>query len=436
MLLWDDAARLVLEHLPLVGEVRRRTNERAVKDDGHGAGASTVSEPEPDRSVPALLERHQVTHLQCTPSQASLLLAEDRARAGLKALKRMLVGGEAFPAPLARELSELVSGTVLNMYGPTETTIWSSTHVVKDVGSAVPIGKPIANTQLHVLDGQGRPVPIGATGELYIGGAGVVRGYHARPALDRERFAPDPFSASPAARLYRTGDAARWREDGVVEFIGRLDDQVKLRGFRIELGEIESRLGEHPTVRETVVVVREDSPGDRRLVAYVIATPGKSPDTEGLRAYLRERLPEYMVPQAVVVLATFPQTPNRKVDRKALPRPEKTQTGVAFARPASGTETMLARVWAEVLKLEQVGAEDRFVDLGGHSLLMVEVLTRLKPQVDRHITLVDLFRYPTIRSLADWLSNDGAEGEALKAGAARGEARAVARRALTQRRRR
>ncbi|WP_164018466.1 MupA/Atu3671 family FMN-dependent luciferase-like monooxygenase [Pyxidicoccus trucidator] len=419
---------LVMEHLPLLAQVLKRANA--------SVGVKPVEGEELDGSVPALLERHPVTHLQCTPSQASMLLAEERARAGLTRLKKMMVGGEAFPVPLARQLSETVSGDVLNMYGPTETTIWSSTYPVKNVGDGVPIGTPIANTQLYVLDAQQRPMPIGAVGELYIGGAGVVRGYHNRPELDRERFVADPFSSQPGARMYRTGDAARWRQDGMVEFIGRLDHQVKVRGFRIELGEIEARLGEHPAVRETVVVVREDIPGDKRLVAYLIAKPGEPPAADALRDFLRSRLPEYMVPQAFVTLSTFPQTPNKKVDRKALPPPEQAQARGAFTKPESETETMLASVWQEVLKLESVGVDDKFADLGGHSLLMVQVLDKLKAKVEKPLTLVDLFRYPTIRALSSFLSGDSGEEEALKEVAARGEARAAARRAMTQRRRR
>ncbi|QSQ18950.1 LLM class flavin-dependent oxidoreductase [Pyxidicoccus parkwayensis] len=415
---------LVMKHLPLLAQVLQRSNA--------SAGVKPVEDDGVDGSVPALLERHAVTHLQCTPSQASMLLAEERARAGLTRLKKMMVGGEAFPVPLARQLSEVVSGDVLNMYGPTETTIWSSTYAVKNVGEGVPIGTPIANTQLHVLDARRRPLPIGAVGELYIGGAGVVRGYHQRPELDRERFVADPFSSRPGARMYRTGDAARWRQDGVVEFIGRLDHQVKVRGFRIELGEIEARLGEHPAVRETVVVVREDTPGDKRLVAYLIAKPGEPPASEALRDFLRSRLPDYMVPQAFVTLSAFPQTPNKKVDRKALPAPEQAQARGGFTRPESETETMLAGIWQEVLKLDKVGVEDKFADLGGHSLLMVQVLEKLKSKVERPLTLVDLFRYPTIRALSTFLSGDSGEAQALKDVAARG----AARRALHQRRRR
>ena len=419
---------LVMKHLPMLAEVRRRANL--------SVGMKAEPEPDMDLSVPGLLERYPVTHLQCTPSQANMLLAEERARGGLKRLKKMMVGGEAFPIPLAKQLSELVGGDVVNMYGPTETTIWSSTQVVKNVGDTVPIGKPIANTQLYVLDAQQRPMPIGAAGELYIGGAGVVRGYHQRPELNRERFVEDPFSTEPGARMYRTGDAARWRQDGVVEFIGRLDHQVKVRGYRIELGEIETRLGEHPAVRETVVIVREDVPGDKRLVAYLIAKPGQHPETDALREFLRSRLPEYMMPSAFVVMSAFPQTPNKKVDRKALPAPEAAVSRAAFTNPESETETLIAGIWQEVLKLEKVGVEDKFADLGGHSLLMVQVLDKLKAKVDKPLTLVDLFRYPTIRALSGFLSGDSGQDEALQETAARGEARAAARKALQNRRRR
>ncbi|HZI10955.1 MAG TPA: amino acid adenylation domain-containing protein, partial [Myxococcus sp.] len=270
----------------------------------------------------ARLREHHVTHLQCTPSYARALLQSPEASAALAGLRYMLVGGEALPAPLAEQLRHRVSGAVLNMYGPTETTVWSSTHRVREAEAAtVSIGTPIANTRIYILDAHLRPVPVGVTGELYIAGDGVVRGYLGRPELTAERFVPEPFAGLPGARMYRTGDLARWCADGTLEFLGRADHQVKVRGFRVELGEIESVLARHPALREVAVAVWPDPSGDARLVAHVVTRPGQQLDAGALRAFLKERLPEYMVPSAFMALEALPLTPNGKVDRKALPEP-------------------------------------------------------------------------------------------------------------------
>ncbi|HEX8319613.1 MAG TPA: condensation domain-containing protein, partial [Longimicrobium sp.] len=299
------------------------------------------------------------------------------------------------------------------MYGPTETTIWSTSGAVGgDASSAaqVPIGRPVANTRVYVLDAAGEPVPVGVAGELYIGGAGVVRGYLGRPEQTAERFVADPFGSEPGARLYRTGDLARWRLDGTMEFLGRTDFQVKVRGFRIELGEIEARLAEHPGVREAAVMAREDAAGDVRLVGYFVgaavdASAG-AVDAEALRAHLSTTLPEYMVPAAYVRLDALPLTPNGKLDRKALPAPE----GGAYATrgyeaPVGETEVALAEIWAEVLGVERVGRWAGFFELGGHSLLAVRVVSRVRQLLDVEVPLGELFRSPVLADLAHTIGN-------------------------------
>ncbi|HEU0299361.1 MAG TPA: alpha/beta fold hydrolase, partial [Longimicrobium sp.] len=274
--------------------------------------------------------------------------------------------------------------------------------------ASVPIGGPIANTRVYVLDGAGEPVPVGVAGELYVGGAGVARGYANRAALTAERFVPDPFSSDPGARLYRTGDVVRWTESThalthsrthALEFVGRNDAQVKVRGFRVELGEIEARLREHENVRDAVVIAREDVPGDRRLVAYVVGDEGV--EVEALRAHLSTRLPEYMVPAAYVRLDALPLTPSGKLDRRALPAPE----GDAYARreyeaPAGETETALAAIWSDVLRVERVGRRDSFFELGGHSLTAVQVVSRVRQALGAEVALADVFSHPTLEALA------------------------------------
>jgi hypothetical protein len=391
--------------------------------------------PEPaaapgDHSIPALLDRYQVSHMQCTPSMARMLVMEDRAREALGRLQNLMVGGEAFPVALAHDLAKAVSGTITNMYGPTETTIWSSTQRVVGDENVIAIGRPIANTQLYVLDARLQPVPPGVPGELYIGGDGVVRGYHERPELTAERFVRDPFRAG-GARMYRTGDLARFRDDGVLDFLGRTDHQVKIRGYRIELGEIETLLNKHASVREGVVVAREVAPGDQRLVAYLVAAGAA--DEETLRSHLREKLPEYMVPSHFVVLDRLPLTPNGKVDRKALPAPDKVVKAkrAEFVPPASDLEATIAEMWKETLGIDAVGVRDNFFDLGGHSLLVVRLHRLLKEAVPQQIPLTALYRFPTIASLAEHLSG-GDDSENLE----RSKDRAQKRKDMMQRRRR
>ena len=341
------------------------------------------------------------TMVQATPATWRMLLEGGWQRAeGL----RVLCGGEALPADLAARLGA-TGASVWNVYGPTETTIWSTVQRVDGGRGAIPIGRPIANTRLYVLDPVGEPVPVGVPGELYIGGAGVARGYLHRPELTAEKFVADRFSPDPSARLYRTGDVVRYRADGALEFLGRVDHQVKVRGFRIELGEIESVLSGHPAVAEAVVVAREDRPGDRYLAGY-LRPAGAAPVMAELRAFLKERVPDYMVPSTFTVLDAFPLTPNGKVDRRRLPAPEERRTAarVAFLAPRDEIERAIASVWRDVLRLDEVGVDDNFFDLGGHSLLLVQVQAKLRDALAREIAIVEMFQYPTVRAMASHLA--------------------------------
>jgi acyl carrier protein len=283
------------------------------------------------------------------------------------------------------------------------------------------IGRPIANTTLHVLGEDLRLAPVGAVGELYIGGAGVARGYLARPELTAERFVPDPFSAEPGARMYRTGDRVRRLADGRLDFLGRMDSQVKVRGFRIELGEIETALLQLPAVREAVVVVREDRPGQARLVAYVVPRPDQAADATLLQQSLRQALPEHMVPSAFVVMEAFPLSPNGKVDRKALPTPELPQA--AFVEPATELERSLARMWRELLGVERVGRDERFFELGGNSLTIVQLQGRLRTELGLQVALTDLFQYPTVGALAEHLTSQQSGPGRVEQSQQRGESR-------------
>ncbi len=390
---------------PTLGQPAQVAAGRAGGD--AGAEAATCSPASQDQSLAALVERYQVTHLQCTPSMARMLTQDSGSRNALRRIRYLLIGGEAFPLALARELDGLVSGTVMNMYGPTETTVWSSTQPVVGSPDMISIGRPIANTQMYVLDARREPVPTGEIGELYIGGAGVTRGYLRRPELTAERFVPNPFRREPNARMYRTGDLARFLPDGSLEFLGRVDHQVKIRGYRIELGEIESLLGQHPAIRENVVVAREDQPGDQRLTAYYVARE-TDPGSESLKEYLRSRLPSYMVPSQWLRLPSLPQTPNGKIDRRALPAPglDHSTTATSFVAPEGELQQKLAELWKSVLGREQLGIDDNFFDLGGHSLLVVVLHRQLREQVEPSLSLTDLYRFPTIRTLCDHLAND------------------------------
>lgn len=361
-----------------------------------------------DFSIAAQLIRHSVTHLQCTPSMARMILMNEESRLALGAVKTILLGGEALAGALVADLQSVTTAQILNMYGPTETTIWSSVETVKTVEPIVNIGSPLPNQQLYILDESRNPVPPGTAGELWIGGHGVTRGYWQRADLTEDRFLPDPFVAPDAAapwgaRMYRTGDLVRWRPDGKIDFLGRTDHQVKLRGYRIELGEIESALEAISAVTQAVVMAREDVVGDVRLVAYFT---GAAQETT-LRAELAASLPDHMVPAHFVRLDTFPLTPNRKVDRKALPAPTaKPLETQVFVAPESDVEARIAAVWARVLGVSKVGSKDNFFALGGHSLLAVQVHREIRETLGAtKLSITDIFRFPTLSALAAHLDD-------------------------------
>ena len=357
--------------------------------------------PEDDFSIAAQILRHSVTHLQCTPSMARMIAMNEESRHALGRLRHLMLGGEALPGALVQELRQVTRARMTNMYGPTETTIWSTTGPAEDTPGPSPIGTPIANTQVYVLDPEMQPVPVGIAGELWIGGDGVTPGYLGRDDLTADRFRSDPFRAG--GRIYGTGDLVRWRADGRLDFVGRGDAQVKLRGYRIELGEIEAALEGCTGVAQAVVLAREDTPGDMRLVAYLrgTATP------EAARAHLATHLPAHMIPAHVVVLEHFPLTPNRKVDRKALPAPEtqiKAPRPAAAPKPVTPANTIerdIAAIWARILGVAEIGAQDSFFDLGGHSLLAVQAHREIRSTlaVDR-LSITDIFRCPKLATLA------------------------------------
>ncbi|MEU8262199.1 amino acid adenylation domain-containing protein [Micromonospora sp. NPDC048999] len=365
-----------------------------------------------------LLVAERITTTHFVPSMLTVFLAEDGIEAAT-ALRRVICSGEELPLASALDFTARLPWCGLhNLYGPTEAAIdvtaWPCDPARLAGLTGVPIGAPIANLRLHVFDPAGNECPVGVAGELHIGGVGLARGYHRRPALTAEKFVPDPFSGEPGARLYRTGDLARWvappapGETGVIEFLGRIDHQVKLRGLRIELGEIESALREQPGVTETAVIVREDSPGDKRLTAYLVGPA----EHAALKAALKDSLPEYMVPAAFVTLDALPLTPNGKLDRKALPAPVVTrEASVALVEPRDDTERTLAAIWSEVLGVDTLGIDDDFFDLGGHSMLATQVVAKIRKAElgGRPVGVMDLFQQRTIRELAAFISGDAAE---------------------------
>ncbi|HLH25147.1 MAG TPA: amino acid adenylation domain-containing protein [Chloroflexota bacterium] len=350
-----------------------------------------------------LIQREQITTLHFVPPMLEAFLDEPGAP-GCHSVRQVFCSGEALPYQLQeRFFARLGHAALHNLYGPTEASIdvtyWPCQR--RDGRRTVPIGFPVANTQIYILDRQLQPVPIGVPGELHIGGTQLARGYLNRPELTAEKFIPDPFGG-PGARLYKTGDLARWLPNGAIEYLGRLDHQVKLRGFRIELGEIEAVLAEHPAVRDALVLAREDTPGDKRLVAYLIAADHSAPEPGKLRAFLKERLPDYMVPAAFVVVSAFPLTPNGKVDRQALPAPEATrgERAAPFVAPRSEVERQIAAIWQAVLRVETVGLDDNFFDLGGHSLLATQLVGRLQRLFGVELPVHSIFEAQTVAAQA------------------------------------
>jgi len=371
---------------------------------------------DPPRFVEALAEAG-VTRLVLVPSLLRLLLhAAPDLRERAPRLTFWVSSGEALPAGLCRRFRELLPGcTLLNLYGSSEVAADATCYDTCDWdgAAAVPIGRPIANTRVYILDEARRQVPLGAVGELYIGGAGLAHGYLGRPDLTAERFVPDPFAGDPAARLYKTGDLARYRPDGVVEYHGRDDHQVKIRGRRIELGEIEAALAGHPCVREAVVVARDDGtgdPDDRRIVAYVVPNNPHDLTTADLRDYLAARLPTYMVPAAVTPLEALPLTPNGKVDRQALPAPGiETISDRPIVAPAGPVEERLVKLWQDLLQVAPIGVTDNFFALGAHSLLAVRLIDEIERAFGKRIPLAILFEDPTVARLAAALQEQGSD---------------------------
>jgi len=357
-----------------------------------------------------LIRNRKPSIMQATPATWRMLI--EAGWEGTPDLK-VLCGGEALPGNLSAQLLPRCS-ELWNMYGPTETTIWSSVYRVRFTSATAPIGRPIANTSFYILDNHMQPVPIGVSGELYIGGDGVARGYLGRPELTEERFVPDSFDRRPAGKLYRTGDLAKYLPDGNVQYLGRTDFQVKIRGFRIELGEIESALAKHPAIWQAVVAAREDSPGDNRLVAYVVLKTGQQLSLGDIRVYLKKTLPDYMSPTALVTLDALPLTPNGKVDRKALPKPDvaKAVSGIVAA-PRDELETRLAMIWQEIIGLQSVNITDNFFDLGGHSLMAVRLVNEVKRLTGVEIPLTALFQEATIEHLANLIRGTATVPQAI-----------------------
>jgi amino acid adenylation domain-containing protein len=358
------------------------------------------------RELGQILKKNRVDTLWLTAALFNTVI--DQEAEVLADVKQLLVGGEALSVAHVRKALALLPNTeIINGYGPTESTTFTCCYSIPreldDNLDSIPIGRPIGNTQVYILGADLTPVPIGVPGELYIGGDGLARGYLNRPDLTAEKFISNPFSNDPRARLYKTGDLACYLPDGNIEFLGRIDDQVKIRGYRIEMGEIEAVLAEHPAVRQAVVIAREDTPGNKHLVGYVVTTDGIVPSTHDLRSYVGQKLPDYMVPSAYVFLAALPLTPNGKLDRKALPAPDQTRPELddAFIAPRTPIEETIAVIWSEILKLDRVGIHDNFFHLGGHSLLATQVVSRIRNTLEIELALRMLFEAPTIEGLAE-----------------------------------
>jgi amino acid adenylation domain-containing protein len=364
-----------------------------------------------------LIARYSISHLLSVPTLYELILRQ--ARAGqLTSLRTVIVAGESCPPELVQHHAEtLPQAALFNEYGPTEATVWSSVHQCDwPIGQrSVPIGRPVANTQIYVLGPQLQPVPVGVTGEVHIGGYGLARGYFNCPDLTAARFVPNPFSVKPGARLYKTGDLAHFLADGNLEYAGRNDFQVKIRGYRIELGEVELALAQHPEVREAVVLASETNGGDKRLTAYVVFNESGTATAKQLKEFLQERLPEYMLPASFVVLDALPLTTTGKVDRNALPIDQiAVESKENYLAPRTALEQVLAGIFSEILSRERVGVNDSFFDLGGHSLLATQVLSRVREALHLELPLRKLFKAPTVAGLAAAILGDETERERVE----------------------
>ncbi|MFZ2538548.1 MAG: amino acid adenylation domain-containing protein, partial [Oscillospiraceae bacterium] len=349
----------------------------------------------------SILDSEKITIMQATPATWQVLV--NAGWSGTKGLK-VLCGGEALSSKLSEQILTRC-GSLWNMYGPTETTIWSSVHEITQENPDIYIGKPIDNTQFYILNAQLRPVPVGVIGNLYIGGDGLARGYHNRPDITAERFISNPFDKKLGAQIYNTGDLARYRKNGIIEYVGRSDFQVKIHGFRIELGEIESALMKIPQIKQAIVMVREDTQEDKRIVGYYLTNSTKTNLDQSIRELLKEFLPEYMLPSALVKLDAFPLTPNGKINRKALPIPDYGQMRSQYVEPESEIEIILAGIWSALLKVNPVSAKDSFFELGGHSLLATQLISRIKDRFEVKLPIKAVFQYPTLSDMSMQIEN-------------------------------
>ena len=387
-----------------------------------------------------VIQQYQVTTLWLTAGLFHLMVDENID--GLKTLHQLLAGGDILSVPHVQKFLQTVENCqLINGYGPTENTTFTCCyHITAPIKPdvSIPIGRPIANTQVSILNDNLQPVAMGATGELYIGGDGLARGYLNRPELTKEKFISNPFSRDLDARLYKTGDLARYLPDGNIEFLGRIDNQVKIRGFRIELAEIERAIAQHPDVRENVVLALQDATGEKRLIAYIVLHPGSTYRQQQLRSFLQPRLPEYMLPSAFVVLKFLPLTANGKVDKHKLPSPnkERPQLEQVYVAPQTDLQRLLANIWSDLLNVEQVGIDDNFFDLGATSTLIMQIAVRVQQELGIDLSVVKLFQYPTIAGLAKYLNteqNSQQSDNKLQNRAQRQQAAAHARRRHSQR---
>ncbi|MBX9258974.1 non-ribosomal peptide synthetase, partial [Desmonostoc muscorum CCALA 125] len=359
----------------------------------------------------ALKKSSNLSLVKITPAHLDLLKQQLSKEEIANKTRAFIIGGENLLAESITFWQDVAPDTILvNEYGPTETVVGCCIYQVpvgKHVSGSIPIGKPIANTQLYILDQYLQPVPTGVVGELHIGGMGLARGYLNQPELTALKFIPNPFSKQEGDRLYKTGDLVRFLPSGDIEYIGRIDNQIKIRGFRVELGEIEAVINQHPSVSASVAIVQEDKPGNQNLIAYITLHPNKTLTISELRRFLQNKLLDHMIPTAFMILEAFPLTSNGKVDRRALPMPDalRPELEVAYVVPQTEVEKTIASVWQKALNLEKIGIHDNFFEIGGHSLLLVKVHSQLQEILNAELSTLDLFKYPTINSLAEYLSS-------------------------------